>query len=204
MSDAVIFIVDDDDAMRDSLSELLQAAGFRVRDFPSAKAFLAALAEAPACAIVDIRMPEMDGLELQGELVRRGNALPIIFVTGHGDVPLAVRAMQAGAVDFLEKPYDDELLLKSVQRALELHARQRQAGVQTEESLRKYESLTAREKEVLAELVQGHPNKIIAHHLGISPRTVEIYRANVMEKMGVRSLSELVRLALGAGLGGVT
>jgi two-component system response regulator FixJ len=194
---ATIIIVDDDADVRDSLRALLEAADFGVVDFDSAKAFLAAPAPRAGCMIVDIRMPDMDGLALQEELVKRDVGIPVIVVTGHGDVPLAVRAMKAGAVDFIEKPYDDELLLDSVRRALAAGRELRKPRVDPAIA-ELVASLTPREREVLEHLIAGRPNKVIAFELGISPRTVEIHRAHLMEKMRARSLPELVRTALAA------
>lgn len=188
--------------MRDLLRALLEFADFSVADYGSAKAFLAAPAPAPGagCLIADIRMPDMDGLELQEELVKRGSGLPVIVVTGHGDVPLAVRAMKAGAVDFIEKPYDDELLLESVRRALDMGGMRPKSPEVDPAIAGLIASLTPREREVLEHLIAGRPNKVVAFKLGISPRTVEIHRAHLMEKMQVRSLPELVRVALAAGV----
>ncbi len=197
-----IFIVDDDEAIRDSLQLLLRASGFgNVVAYASARDFLAQAEPAPGeCLLLDVRMPEMDGLELQQELNRRGIKLPVIIMTGHGDVPIAVRAMKAGAADFIEKPFSDELLLDCVRRA-RVHAAEtlRERG-EAEETKRRLETLTPREREVLQGMVAGRPNKLIAYDLGISPRTVEIHRARVMEKMQARSLSALVRMALAAGI----
>ena len=196
-----VFIVDDDFDVRDSLRALLESADYAVRDFDRAEKVLGApdLSQA-GCLIADLRMPDMDGLALQEELGRRQLGLPVIIMTGHGDVPLAVRAMKAGAVDFIEKPYDDELLLASVARALELSPQSRSQAALAQAAESCIAQLTPREREVLQHLVAGRPNKIIAYELNISPRTVEIHRANVMEKMQARSLSDLVRLALAAGL----
>ena len=196
-----ILIVDDDADVRDSLRALLESAGFQVRDFDSAKAVLAhtALGQG-ACLIADIRMPDMDGLALQEELLNRRVALPVIIVTGHGDIPLAVRAMKAGAVDFIEKPFDDELLLQSIQRALERGKENRNQASLAQTAAARIGLLTERERQVLERLVAGQANKVIAYELDISPRTVEIHRAHVMEKMQARSLSDVVRLALAAGL----
>jgi len=196
-----ILIVDDDADVRDSLRALLESAGFKVRDFDSAKAILAdgGLADG-ACLIADIRMPDMDGLALQEELVQRKIGLPVIIVTGHGDVPLAVRAMKAGAVDFIEKPFDDELLLRSIKQAILLRKESRGQASLTETAIARIKLLSERERQVLECLVAGKANKIIAYELDISPRTVEIHRAHVMEKMQAKSLSEVVRLALAAGL----
>jgi len=199
--DRYVYIVDDDAAVRDSLAVLLEACGHHVRSFGLAREFLdAAPALPPGCLIVDIRMPEMDGLELQRRLAERSLNFPTIVITGHGDVPLAVRAMKAGALDFIEKPFSTPTILASVATAL--------AEIDTEETRNpagaaaaaKLELLTAREREVLEGLLAGLPNKSIAYDLAISPRTVEIHRARVMDKMGARSLSELIRLALSAGL----
>ena len=192
-----IFIVDDDEGVRESLQALLEAEGFAAETFASASAFLAGdTAARPACLIADIRMPDMDGLELQEELVRRKAGLPVIVVTGHGDVPLAVRAMKAGAIDFLEKPYDETVLLGSLRRALAEaeEATERAAAVQEAEA--RLATLTDRERQVLDLLAAGRPNKVIAYELDISPRTVEIHRARVMEKMRAKSLAELVRMVV--------
>lgn len=203
MSDVTIFVVDDDEAVRGSLQELLEARGFLAETFESAAAFLAGDVHARSgCLIADIRMPDMDGLALQEELVRRKVSLPVIVVTGHGDVPLAVRAMKAGAIDFLEKPYDEEVLLASIERALKeaSHAAEITNAVQVAET--RLVSLTERERQVLDLLSIGKPNKVVAYELNISPRTVEIHRARVMEKMGAKSLAELVRMVISIRPGG--
>lgn len=200
-SETTVFIVDDDADVRDSLRALLESARFDVEDFPSAASFLAAVTPGRgACLVADVRMPDMDGLALQEELVKRGVDLPVIIVTGHGEVPLAVRAMKAGAVDFIEKPYDDDLLLESVGRAQALNLNLRAKASSAQEAAERISTLTPREREVLEHLVAGQPNKVIAHELGISPRTVEIHRAHLMEKMQARSLSDLVRIALTSGV----
>jgi two-component system response regulator FixJ len=203
MADETVFVVDDDADARDSLCALLESAGVASEAHESARAFLSAYEPGrPGCLIADIRMPDMDGLELQEELNRRSAGLPVIVVTGHADVPLAVRAMKAGAVDLIEKPYDDELLLATVRRALvQAHgAREQHAAVEAAKA--RIASLSVRERQVLELLVAGQPNKIIAFELDISPRTVEIHRAHVMEKMEARSLSDLVRAAIAAGISG--
>ncbi|KAB7741326.1 response regulator [Parvibaculum sedimenti] len=201
MAEAPVFVVDDDADVRDSLRALLESDGFRVEDFDSAAGFLAALTPGRGvCLVADVRMPDMDGLTLQEEIGRRGVTLPVIIVTGHADVPLAVRAMKAGALDFIEKPYDDELMLSSVRRAREQSISQLAQSSSTREAEARVAALTPREREVLEHLVGGQPNKVIAHELGISPRTVEIHRAHLMEKMQARSLSDLVRVALTAGV----
>ncbi len=200
MADGItIFVVDDDEAVRGSLQALLEAEGFAARTFESAGAFLASDASGlPGCLIADIRMPDMDGLELQEELVRRKAPLPVIVVTGHGDVPLAVRAMKAGAIDFLEKPYDEAVLLGSIRRALSEAQEASERVAAAQETAERLASLTEREGQVLELLTAGRPNKVIAYELDISPRTVEIHRARVMEKMRAKSLAELVRMVVAA------
>jgi two-component system response regulator FixJ len=200
--DKTILIADDDDAVRDSMRALLETAGYRVNDFNCAQAVLdhPHLAES-GCLIADIRMPDMDGLTLQETLVSRQIALPVIIVTGHGEIPLAVRAMKAGAVDFIEKPFDDDQLLESINRALELSRTVRNQASLAQAAESRISALTTRERQVLEHLVAGRPNKLIAYELDISPRTVEIHRAHLMEKMQAKSLSDLVRQALSAGIG---
>jgi two-component system response regulator FixJ len=194
-----IFIVDDDPDVLDSLRALLESAEYCVRDFNSAKQLLAdATLEQASCVIADIRMPDMDGLALQEKIVGRQIGLPVIIVTGHGDVPLAVRAMKAGALDFIEKPFDDEHMLGSVGRAVALRVQAGDQASLARHAASRIATLTPREKEVLDRLVAGRPNKIIAFELDISPRTVEIHRSHLMDKMDARSLSDLVRMALAA------
>ena len=200
-ADQLIYVVDDDDAVRDSLSLLLEARGYTVRSFASAPEFLtAAPSLRPGCLIADIRMPEMDGLELQQRLIERALPFPLIVITGHGDVPLAVRAMKAGAMDFIEKPFAAEIILNSAAAALARLAEPGDQDPLTATATAKLALLTPREREVLQGLLAGLPNKSIAYDLAISPRTVEIHRARVMDKMGARSLSELVRMSLAAGV----
>jgi two-component system response regulator FixJ len=202
MAESPILIVDDDADVRDSLRALLESSGFVVRDHDSAAGVLADPAIGAAlCLIADIRMPGMDGLQLQEELNRRRIQVPVVVVTGHGDVPLAVRAMKAGAIDFLEKPFDEELLLAAVRRARAAAEQSRSEAEPGDQAARLIERLTPRERDVLKHLVAGHPNKIIAYELSISPRTVEIHRAHVMDKMQARSLSDLIRAALAVGFG---
>jgi len=196
-----IYLVDDDSAVRDSLSVLLEVEGFRVRAFESAEAFLAAWTPAlRGGLLLDVRMPGMDGLELLERLRALGAGLPVVVMTGHGDVPLAVRAMKAGALDFVEKPLAGGELLEAVRTLLahdaERESRRREEGAVQE----RLAALTPREREVLEKLVAGQPNKVIAYELGISARTVEVHRGRVMEKTGARSLSHLVRMALQAGI----
>ena len=199
MGGPVVFVVDDDADIRESLQTLLEASGFQVQTFDSASSFLTNWAfDGIACLIADIRMPDMDGLQLQEELVRRKAGLPVIIVTGHGDVPLAVRAMKAGAIDFLEKPFDDKLLLSSVGRALEAAKTAQNSAAEAQRAEARIAELTSREKQVLELLAAGRPNKVIAYELDISPRTVEIHRARVMEKMRAKSLAELVRVVVAA------
>jgi len=199
MSAPVIFVVDDDDDVRESMRTLLEASGFAAEAFASAGNFLASAWEGrTGCLIADVRMPDMDGLELQEELSRRKAALPVIIMTGHGDVPLAVRAMKAGAIDFLEKPVDDGLLVESIRRALDSAQTSASASAEVQEVLSRIAELTDRERQVMDLMAAGRPNKIIAYELDISPRTVEIHRARVMEKMKAKSLAELVRMVVGA------
>jgi two-component system response regulator FixJ len=199
-SEPKVFIVDDDPGVRRSLRVLLESANFAVQDFPSAKTFLANDIRSGGCLIADIRMPEMSGLELQEELIRRGIALPVIVITGHGDVPLAVRAMRAGAIDFIEKPFDDEIMLASLRKALEVGRRDRNRSAEAQRALELISLLTPRERQVLEQLVAGRSNKLAAHELSISPRTIEIHRARIMDKLNARSLSDLVRTALAASV----
>ena len=197
----IVHVVDDDEAMRDSMAFLLRAENFLVQTYADAADFLTALPQIKVgCVVTDVRMPGMSGIELLQRLRELKVSLPVIVVSGHGDVPLAVEAMKTGALDFIEKPFDDDVFLRAVRTALGAQAvdSQRQAQKATINS--RLESLSNREREVLEGLVAGHPNKTIAYDLGISPRTVEIYRANVMEKMQARSLSDLVRMALVGGL----
>jgi two-component system response regulator FixJ len=196
-----VIVIDDHESARLSLRALLESASLSVRDFGDAIAFLAALPADPACLIVDVRMPHMTGLELQEELARRGVRLPLIVVTGHADVALAVRAMKGGAQDFLEKPYDDQVMLDSVRRAIAQGVRSRANPAETQAAAAMLDRLTPRERDVLGRLAQGESNKEAAHKLGISPRTVEIHRANIQEKLKARSLSDLVRLVRMAGQG---
>lgn len=194
-----VHIIDDDAAIRDSLRVLLESAGLAVRTHDSAAAFLAAASESGGCVLTDVRMPEIDGLELQQRLNDRGITLPVIVMTGQGDVPVAVRAMKAGAVDFLEKPFGDAQLFDAVRRALEQSKRYQQVEATTAAAAARIAALTPREREVLELLVTGRPTKAIAKELGASPRTIEVHRARVFEKLQARSLPDLVRLVLAAG-----
>jgi len=197
MSEGVVHVIDDDAAMRDSLAFLMDSADLAARTYDSALAFLDRLSEAPSgCILTDVRMPQMSGLELIARLKELGVALPVVVMTGHADVPLAIQAMKAGVHDFIEKPFDDEVLLGAVRSALALGSHRAERAEEAAAIRVRIDSLTGRERDVLQGLIAGQPNKIIAYELGISPRTVEIYRANVMTKMGAASLSELVRMAL--------
>jgi two-component system response regulator FixJ len=199
--DGVVHAIDDDEAARDSLRFLLESARLTVRTYDSAARFLNRLSNVESgCVITDVRMPDIDGIELLKRLRAASSAMPVIVITGHGDIALAVEAMKLGALDFFEKPYDDEALLGAVRAALARHEDGARREAAKAEVLKRLETLSARERQVLDGLVSGQPNKNIAFDLGISPRTVEIYRANVMTKMQAASLSELVRLALISGV----
>lgn len=201
MSDLTIFVVDDDAAVRESLRMSLKLAGHAVEVFESATAFLASGANSRhGCLITDIRMPDIDGLALQEELVKRSSQLPVIIITGHGDIPLTVRAMRAGAVDFLEKPFAREALLASVRRALDMAGRTAQTSLDAQNIQNRIASLTPREREVFDLVVAGKQSKIIAHELGASTRTIEVHRGRMMNKLQAHSLQDLVRMAIAAGV----
>jgi two-component system, LuxR family, response regulator FixJ len=196
---SAVYVVDDDAAVRDAVSILLAARGLSVGSFASGTEFLAtAPGLAPGCVVTDLRMPEMDGLELLRWVREHHPAFPVIVMTAHGEVPLAVQALKAGAVDFIEKPFPAETLLNTVLPALEAIGTTEKLEGEIARITERISSLTQREREVMAELIVGHQNKVIAYHLGISPRTVEVHRARVMEKMGARSLSALVRMGIAA------
>ncbi len=198
---AVVHVIDDDEAARHSLAFLLGTAGIEVQTYASAVAFLKTAAEVKdGCIITDVRMPDMSGIDLLRRLRELRLEVPVIVITGHGDVPLAVEAMKIGAADFLEKPFDDEALLASVRSALDQQDRNSRRQAERAEIEGRLAALSNRERDVLDGLVAGHANKQIAFDLGISPRTVEIYRANLMTKMQAASLSDLVRMALIAGI----
>lgn len=193
----IVHIIDDDPAIRDSLGLLLTTEGFEVRTHASARGFLEAIGRhETGCVVTDVRMPEMSGFDLLAKMKERRLALPVIVITAHADVPLAVQAMKQGAIDLLEKPFEDEALLASVRQALTRGNGEQARTAEMETILARLATLTGRENEVLAGLLKGQPNKIIAHELGISVRTVEVHRANVMAKMQAGSLSELVRMSL--------
>ncbi|WP_438011137.1 response regulator [Sorangium sp. So ce321] len=190
-----VFVVDDDPSVLRALERLLRAAGHAVEAYASPGAFLErAPSERPGCAVIDLRMPGLDGIELQEQLSRRGCPLPIVFLTGHGDVPSSVRAMKAGAIDFLTKPCDDTDLLAAVARAIERDARGRTALGEQQALRTRFEALTPREREVCLRVAQGLMNKQIADELGAAEKTIKVHRGRVMEKLGVESVAELVRL----------
>jgi two-component system response regulator FixJ len=196
-NDAIIHLIDDDEHVRRAVAFLLGTAGFAVKLHESAAAFFAGLdKQQPGCIVSDVRMPGMDGVELLRRLRERGVDMPMIIMTGHADVALAVAAMKAGAVDFIEKPFDDDVLLNAVRLALSRYARADQSGSEAAQIRARVESLSPRERQVLDGLLAGHPNKTIAYDLSLSPRTVEVHRANLMTKMGAKSLSDLVRMAM--------
>lgn len=195
--DDIIHVIDDDADVRQSLAFLLTTAGLTVRVHESGDAFLKVLGEVrEGCIVTDVRMPGIDGIELQRQLDAAGVRLPVIVMTGHGDIALAVEAMKTGAVDFIEKPFDDEVLIAAIKTALARRAGDRERNARIAEVRDRLKLLSERERQVMDGLVTGKPNKIIAYDLGISARTVEIYRANVMAKMQADSLSALVRMAL--------
>ena len=198
--ETIVHVVDDDSAIRHSVVFQLETAGYAARHHASAEAFLDTLAEVPVgCVITDVRMPGLNGLELVRRLNALGFKAPIIMMTGHGDIPLAVEAMKAGVVDFIEKPLDDDILLRAIASALSNAATPEQDDAQKRERKAKFDSLTPREHDVLAGVIAGRPNKIMAYELGISQRTIEVHRAALMTKTGAANLSELIRMALSLG-----
>jgi FixJ family two-component response regulator len=201
-TDATVFLLDDEPGMLKALARLLEAEGFTVRAYTSAKAFLDAYQpEALGCLVLDVAMPELNGLELQQRLTRTGVLLPIVFLTGHGDIPMSVQAIKAGAMDFLTKPVRDTDLLRAVHAALQRAAEQRELISETVLLRQRYDSLTPRERDVMAHVVAGELNKQVAIDLGITEHTIKVHRGRVMEKMGVQSLADLVRAAERLGLG---
>ncbi len=197
MTDVTVFIVDDEEAVSDSIALLLRSVGLRTKVFTDPRGFLNEYRpDQPGCLVLDVRMPKMSGLELQQELSRRHYTLPVIFITGHGDVPMAVEAMRAGALDFLQKPFKDDELIRRVQKALEQDAEERGLLKQREEMRQRWQELTAREREVADRIVDGQANKVVAMELGLSERTVELHRAHIMQKMGARALAQLVQMVL--------
>ena len=201
MSDRIVHLVDDDEAIRRSASFMLKTSGFSVKTYASGVELLKEARELVAgCILLDVRMPEMDGLQVQAALQERGIGFPVIVMTGHGDVSVAVQAMKAGAVDFIEKPFEKAVLLSAIEEGFARIEKAGRSRGRAEEALVRLQALTPREREVLEGLVRGLPNKTIAYDLDISPRTVEIHRANLMSKLGVASLSEALRIAFAAGL----
>jgi two-component system response regulator FixJ len=199
MSKSYIYVVDDDDTFRNSLQWLLESVGLSVRTFATAAEFLDAYAAgSPGCLVLDIRMPGMSGLQLQDQLASRGITMPVIFLTGHGDVPMAVAAVKKGALDFIQKPYNDQQLLDLVNAALKRDVSQREQEARSRQMAGMVASMTPREREVMDAVVSGKSNKMIAEELGVTIKTVEAHRARVMEKMGAESLAHLVRLVMAA------
>jgi two-component system, LuxR family, response regulator FixJ len=195
-AEKLVHVVDDDDSVRRSVAFMLKHSGYRVANHVSGVAFLADAKSAErGCVLLDVRMPVMDGLQVQQEMAARGIDMPVVILTGHGDIALAVKAMRGGAVNFIEKPYEKEELLRAIEEAYARLDRSHDRDMKAGEAKIRLASLTGRERDVLNGLVAGYPNKTIAYDLGISPRTVEIYRANMMEKLRVRSLSEALRIA---------
>ena len=202
MSSATVFLVDDDASVRRALARLIRSAGYRVEAFPSAREFLVRgpAADGPACLVLDIRMPGLTGLDLQGELQKNDSILPIIFITGYGDIPMSVKAMKAGAVDFLPKPVNDAALLRAIEQALARAAREVAEFAERKDIQRRLGTLTPRERQVLEHVIGGQLNKQIAFDLGTVERTIKVHRARVMNKMHVGSLAELVRIAEKIGI----
>ena len=197
-----VYLVDDDEAIRRSAGFMLKTSGYTVRSYGSGVEFLKESKDIePGCILIDVRMPGMDGLEVQQTLRERGSTLPVIVMTGHGDITVAVQAMKAGAVDFIEKPFEKAVLLSAIEEGFARIERTDRSRVRRDEARVRLRALTARERDVLEGLVHGYPNKTIAYDLEISPRTVEIHRANLMSKLGVISLSEALRIAFAAGMG---
>jgi FixJ family two-component response regulator len=198
--DATVFVVDDDTSIRTALGRLIKSLGFKVETFDSAQAFLKhGPHDGPACLILDVRMPGMSGIELQEQLTRAGLRLPIIFITGHGNIPMSVKAMKAGAVDFIEKPFDDQKLVDAINIAIKKNKQFRTEQAEIKQLQRRVDSLTPREYEVFSLVVSGMLNKQIAFDLGMSEKTVKVHRARVMDKMKAKSLADLVRMAEKAG-----
>jgi two-component system, LuxR family, response regulator FixJ len=197
-----IHIVDDEDSIRRSLSFMLKTAGYQVETWSSGQAFLKEVKHVEhGCILLDVRMPEVDGLEVQRALAERGVTMPVVIMTGHGDISIAIRAMKAGAVDFLEKPFEKATLIAAIEESFARIADATTASARAADAETILGALTPRERDVLEGLAKGLPNKTIAYDLGISPRTVEVHRANVMTKLEVRSLSDALRIAFAAGLG---
>ena len=193
---ATVFVIDDDHSMRGSLEDLVGSVGLQVRAFASPQDFLQSpLSEGPGCLVLDVRLPGMSGLTFQKELAKLGVALPVIFITGHGDIPMSVRAMKAGAVEFLSKPFHDQDLLDAIHAAIERDRKRHREAVRVAELRERFATLSERERQIMALVVIGRPNKQIAGELGLSEMTVKVHRGQVMRKMHARSLPELVRMA---------
>ncbi|KTT68285.1 response regulator transcription factor [Sphingomonas sanguinis] len=200
--DRTVHIVDDDEAIRQSVGFLLRKAGYSVESYPSGVDFLKRTTrDTRGCVLLDIRMPDIDGLEVQARLSAQGLILPVIMLTGHGDVTLAVRAVKAGAIEFLEKPFERTALLAAIDEALDQSGRNNRSQLVAAEAVVRLAALTARERDVLDGMVLGRPNKLIAYDLGIATRTVEVHRSHLMDKLSARSLSDVLRIAFSAGLG---
>lgn len=199
--DRIVYLIDDEDAIRRSAGFMLKTSGFQVKAFESGVVFLKEREPELGCVLLDIRMPGMDGLAVQRTLRERGSNLPVIVMTGHGDVNVAVQAMKAGAIDFIEKPFEKAVLLSALEEGFARIEQADRSRFRRDEAQVRLQALTPREQDVMRGLVRGHPNKTIAYDLEISPRTVEIHRANLMGKLGVASLSEALRIAFAAGLG---
>lgn len=196
----LVYVVDDDEALRDSLRWLIRSVDLEVEDHPSADSFLRAFSEdRPCCIVLDVRMPGLSGMELQDLLRQRGAEAPILFMTGHGDVPMAVRALKAGAFDFVEKPFDDAVMLDRIQTALARHREILEQRAQRQAVLDRWATLTPRERQVMRKVACGLQNKVIAHDLDISLKTVEVHRHNVMEKMAAHSMADLTRMLMTLG-----
>jgi two-component system response regulator FixJ len=196
-ADAIVHVIDDEDDVRQALALLLRSVGLKSRTYASAQEFLASHeGGGPGCLVVDVRLPGMSGLELQERLANAGITLPVIVMTGHGDIQMAVRAMRAGALDFIEKPFHDQGLLDRVHEGIQRSLQLQDVAGERAELQRRYATLTEREKQVMAQVVEGRPNKLIADDLGLSTRTVETHRAHIIEKMAAKSLSHLVRMAV--------
>jgi two-component system, LuxR family, response regulator FixJ len=202
VNDRVVYLVDDDEAIRRSAGFMLKTSGYKVSTYASGAELLKDSRDLePGCILLDVRMPEMDGLQVQQALKDRGIGFPVIIMTGHGDVGVAVQAMKAGAVDFIEKPFEKAVLISAMDEGFSRLEHAGRSKARSEEAQVRLQALTPRERDVLEGLVRGHPNKTIAYDLDISPRTVEIHRANLMTKLGVASLSEALRIAFAAGMG---